>query len=170
MAETSSSWLPALEKPVNEVIREQENKHKNILNDGPKHELERKFEIRSVKPKVFATQDGPDERNPVFVYKFIARKDQTHCWSPRPLSILVSTIQWILVDASAMGANKLNSLMKNMANKVGLDEKRRLTNHSAGKTMMQKINESNVPPTHIIQLSGHCDTQSVNNYSSVSKE
>ena len=33
-----------------------------------------------------------------------------------------------------------------------------------------KINESNVPPTHIIQLSGHCDTQSVNNYSSVSKE
>ena len=45
MAETSSSWLPALEKPVNEVIREQENENKNILNDGPKHELERKFEI-----------------------------------------------------------------------------------------------------------------------------
>ena len=45
MAEISSSWLLALEKPVNEVIREQENKNKNILNDGPKHELERKFEI-----------------------------------------------------------------------------------------------------------------------------
>ena len=72
--------------------------------------------------------------------------------------------------AGAMGVNKLNSLMKTMANKAGLDEKRRLTNHSAGKTMMQKINESNVPPTHIIQLSGHCDMQSVNKYSSVSKE
>ena len=37
--------------------------------------------------------------------------------------------------ASAMGVNKLNSLMKTMADKAGFDEKRRLTNHSARKTM-----------------------------------
>ena len=40
--------------------------------------------------------------------------------------------------AGAMGVNKLNSLMKTMANKAGLDEKRRLTNHSARKTMIKK--------------------------------
>ena len=53
-----------------------------------------------------------------------------------------------------MGVNKLNSLMKTMADKPGFDEKRRLTNHSTRETMIQKLNENNIPPTHIIQLSG----------------
>ena len=54
------------------------------------------------------------------------------------------------LKASAMGVNKLNSqLMKTMADKAGFDEKRRLTNHSARKTMVQKLNDSNIPPTHI---------------------
>ena len=51
--------------------------------------------FRAAKPKAFATQDGPDERNPVFDKR---KKDQTLCRLPRPLSILVSTIQRILVD------------------------------------------------------------------------
>ena len=72
--------------------------------------------------------------------------------------------------ASAMGVNKLNSLMKTMADKAGFDEKRRLTNHSARKTMIQKLNDNNIPPTHIMQLSGHRNVQSVNNYSTVSNE
>ena len=72
--------------------------------------------------------------------------------------------------AGAMGINKLNSSMKTMANKAGLDEKRRFTNHSARKTMIQKLNDSNVPPTYIRQLSGNRNMQSVNNYSSVSKK
>ena len=69
-----------------------------------------------------------------------------------------------------MGVNKLNSLMKTMADKAGFDEKRRLTNHSARKTMIQKLNDVNIPPTHIMQLSGHRNVQSVNNYSTVSNE
>ena len=69
-----------------------------------------------------------------------------------------------------MGVNKLNSVIKTMANKAGLDEKRRFMNHSAMKMMVQKLNDSNVPPTHIMQLSGHRNMQSVNNYSFVSKE
>ena len=68
-----------------------------------------------------------------------------------------------------MAVNKLNSLRKTMVNKSGLDEKRRLTNHNARKTVIQKPNDSNVPPTHIMQLSGHRNVLSVN-YSSVSKE
>ena len=54
-----------------------------------------------------------------------------------------------------MGVNKLNSVIKTMANKAGLDEKRRFMNHSAMKMMVQKLNDSNVPPTHIMHLSGH---------------
>ena len=72
--------------------------------------------------------------------------------------------------ASAMEVNKLNSLMKTMADKAGFDEKRRLTNHSARKTMIQKLNDNNIPPTHIMQLSGHRNVQSVNNYSAVLNE
>ena len=36
--------------------------------------------------------------------------------------------------------------------------------------MLQKLNDSNALPTHIMQLSGHHNVQSINNYSSVSKE
>ena len=36
--------------------------------------------------------------------------------------------------------------------------------------MMQKLNNTNVPPTNIMQLSGHRNWQSVNNYSTLSKE
>ena len=42
--------------------------------------------------------------------------------------------------------------MKTMAGKAGFE--RRLTNHSARKRMMQRLNDNNVPPTHIVQLSG----------------
>ena len=129
--------------------------------------------IRSVKPKAFATQDGPDERNPVSVYKI--------CGEKRPTSILTTEAPFYpsinyskdpgrcWFKASAMAVNKLNSLRKTMVNKSGLDEKRRLTNHNARKTVIQKPNDSNVPPTHIMQLSGHRNVLSVN-YSSVSKE
>ena len=72
--------------------------------------------------------------------------------------------------ASPMRVNKLNSLMKTMADKAGFVEKRRLTNHSARFTMIQKLNDNNIPPTHIMQLSGHRNVQSVNNYSTVSNE
>ena len=130
--------------------------------------------IRSVKPKAFATQDGPDERNPVSVYKI--------CGEKRPTSILTTEAPFYpsinyskdpgrcWFKASAMAVNKLNSLRKTMVNKSGLDEKRRLTNHNARKTMIQKSNDSNVPPTLIMQLSGHRNVLSVNNYSSVPKE
>ena len=66
-----------------------------------------------------------------------------------------------------MGVNKLNNLMKNMATKAGLDCQR-LTNHIARKRMIQKLNDNDVPPTNIMQLSGHKNIQSINNYSQVS--
>ena len=63
----------------------------------------------------------------------------------------VSSKCWF--KASPIGVNKLTSLMKTIAGKAGFE--RRLTNHSVRKQMMQKLNDNNVPPTHIMQLSGH---------------
>jgi len=67
-----------------------------------------------------------------------------------------------------MRVNKLKSLMKTMAEKAGLDAKH-LTNQSGRKRMIQKLNDEGVPPKHIMQISGHKNVQSPNNYSTLSK-
>ena len=56
-----------------------------------------------------------------------------------------------------------------MAEKGGLSSNR-LTNHSARKRMIQKLNDSDIPPSHIKQLSGHRNVQSINNYSHISQQ
>ena len=71
--------------------------------------------------------------------------------------------------ATPMGVNKLNSLLKTIAQKAGLNAEN-LTNHSGRKRMIQKLNDQEVPPTHIMQISGHKNVQSLNNYSSLSEK
>jgi len=78
-----------------------------------------------------------------------------------------SSISWF--KAAPIGSNKLNSLMKTMAEKAGLNAEN-LTNHSARKRMIQKLNHHEVPRTHIMQISGHKNVQSLNNYSSLSEK
>ena len=44
----------------------------------------------------------------------------------------------------------------------------RLRNHSARKQLMpQKLNDNDIPPSHIVPLSGHKNVQSVENHSSI---
>lgn len=64
--------------------------------------------------------------------------------------------------------NKLNSLMKKMAEKAGLGPN--VKNHSGRKTMIQTLTNNDIPATDIIQLSGHKNLQSVTNYSVVSEK
>lgn len=71
--------------------------------------------------------------------------------------------------ANAMGVSKLNSLMKTMAEKAGLANFH-LTNHSVRKRMIQTLNDKDIRPSHIMQLSGHKNVQSINNYSHFSQE
>lgn len=54
-----------------------------------------------------------------------------------------------------------------MAVKANLRNKENIINYSARKTMIQKLNDNQVPPTHIMQISGHKNIQSINNYSSL---
>jgi hypothetical protein len=60
--------------------------------------------------------------------------------------------------------------MKTMAHAAGLPADKRITNHSARKTMMQTLSNANVHPNHIIQISGHKNLQSVNSYSRISEQ
>ena len=66
--------------------------------------------------------------------------------------------------AQPMGVNKLNNIMKDMTQAAGISGK---TNHSGRKTLVQKLQDSGVPPNQIIQITGHKNLHSVNNYSSL---
>ena len=77
----------------------------------------------------------------------------------------LQTKEWFKVGP--VGINKLNRVMKTMAQKAGIYNER-LRNHSGRKTMIQTLNENDIPLTHIAQLSGHKNLKSIENYSKVS--
>ena len=58
--------------------------------------------------------------------------------------------------------NKLNNIMKDVTQPAGISGK---TNHGGRKALVQKLLDSGVPPNQIIQITGHKNLQSVNNYS-----
>ena len=56
-----------------------------------------------------------------------------------------------------------------MGNEAGLGlQNKRLTNHSARKYLVQKLNDNEISTTQIMQITGHRNANSVNNYSSLS--
>ena len=120
--------------------------------------------VRKVKPKMYEQPSLPPERNPVFVYKFYKEK--------RPKETLIEDVPFYLAinhvnsgqlafpDAKwfkpqPMGVNKLNSLMKECAAAAGIGENKHITNHSGRKTLTQTLLNHDVPPTQIIQVTGH---------------
>ena len=128
-------------------------------------------DIRAVKPKMFSVPGS--DRDPVQAYHLYAsnRPEQMKS-ADSPFYLAINYIRvansskpWF--KAAPMGSNKLNSLMKTIAEKAGLNVEN-LTNHSARKRMIQKLNDREVPPTHIMQISEHKNVQSLNNYSSLS--
>ena len=113
--------------------------------------------VRAVKPNAFAVPNGPPERDPVAVDKIYPEKRLDAMNKPdTPYYLGINytkspSSNKLRFKSSAMGQNKLKSLMKTMAEKGGLSSKQ-LTNHSAGKRMIQKLNDSDIPPSHIMQL------------------
>ena len=112
--------------------------------------------VRAVKPKAFAAPNGPRERDPVAVYKIYSEERPDAMNKPdAPYYLRINYTKrppsnklWF--KSSAMGQNKLSSLMKTIAEKGGFSSKR-LTYHSARKRMIQKLNDSDIPPSHIMQ-------------------
>ena len=130
---------------------------------------------RPIKPRMYANNDAISiDRDPVHVYKMYKGK--------RPPSMLESDSNFYLAvnyfktethssvegknwfKAQPMGVNKFSNIMKDMTQAVGISGK---TNHSGRKILVQKLQDSGVPPNQIIQITGHKKLQSVNNYSSL---
>ena len=135
-------------------------------------------DIRAVKPKMFSVPGS--ERDPVQAYHLYASKrpeqmksDDSPFYNYLAINytrVAVSNSSKPWFKAEPMGSNKLNSLMKTMAEKAGLNAENLANRISARKRMIQKLNDHEVPPTHITQIYGHKNVQGLNNYSSLSEK
>lgn len=63
-----------------------------------------------------------------------------------------------------VGKNKLDNMMKNMAKQANLPGMERLTNTSVRKSLVQKMTDNQVPDSLQVYVTGHKNTQSLNNY------
>ena len=129
--------------------------------------------VRKVSPKMFSVPGN--ERDPIAVYKLFAGKRPAEMNSDAsPFYLAVNSLKkleslsnkaWF--KKAPAGINKLNSIMKNKAEKAGLTTK--FTDHSGRKTMIKTLVNRNFPLTDIIPLSGHKNLQSVTHYSTVNE-
>ena len=60
-----------------------------------------------------------------------------------------------------MRERKFSSLKKKMKESGKLDINKRITNHSAKQFLLQKLRESNLERTYIMQISGHTIVASI---------
>ncbi|XP_052762232.1 uncharacterized protein LOC128204867 [Mya arenaria] len=122
-------------------------------------------DIRQNQPRAYAVLGDP-ARDPVHLYRTytdMRPAEMLQESSPFFLSICTSR-QGGWYKKSAMGVNKLYNTMNEMKADAGIDEER-ITPYSARKRMVQKLNDEGVPPNQIVQISGHKNINSLNNYS-----
>ena len=131
-------------------------------------------DVRTVTPKAWATGD---ERCPVAAYKRYRQLRPQGFIHPDTPFYLATNLKYVQscekhpwFKRQPVGVNKLSSIMKRMATNAKLLSTKKLTNHSARKYLVQTLSEQNVPPTQIMQISGHKNIQSINNYSHISDE
>ncbi|CAG2220035.1 unnamed protein product [Mytilus edulis] len=85
-------------------------------------------------------------------------------FAPKMFAIAENTNKWYSMQP--MGKNKLGELVKVMSEKGGLTGRK--VNHSARKTTVTSLLHSHVEATTVMQLTGHKNVASINDYSSAS--
>jgi hypothetical protein len=105
---------------------------------------------------------------PVSMYKeYARRRPPAACESTSRfyLQPLKKPAGYVWYSCQPLGKNSIGNLAKRMSAEAGLEKK---TNHSGRKTAIQTLLHAEVPPTNVMQLTGHKNIQSLNSYSSVS--
>ncbi|XP_021371134.1 uncharacterized protein LOC110461792 [Mizuhopecten yessoensis] len=127
---------------------------------------------RPFNPKMFSVTD--DLRCPVEVYKTYRSQRPEAMKAPEsPFYLAVNTnlsknenALWFVKQN--MGKNKLGSIMKVMCEQCGITGRK--VNPSARKTTVTTLVHNGVPPTEVMQITGHRNINSINHYSSASLE
>lgn len=132
-------------------------------------------DVRKVKPKMWSNSENVS-RCPVAVYKqYCLLRPSDFCNPDDPFYLATHTNQMSMKPTDQwfkrqpIGVNKLSTTMRRMSVNAGLPPDKKLSNHSARKHLVQKLSDNNVPPTEIMQITGHKNVQSVNNYSSLNE-
>ena len=131
--------------------------------------------VRDVKPKLWANLENP-ERCPVQIYKIYAKKRPSGYSLPHHPFYIASTtkplpsLEETWFKRNPVGTNKLGTMMSKMVKNSRISTDKHLTNHSARKFLIQKLSDNNVPPTHIAQISGHKNLNSINRYSRINND
>ncbi|CAH3149708.1 unnamed protein product, partial [Porites lobata] len=114
---------------------------------------------RVVQPKMFATGG---QRCPVKLFKtFLERRpEEMRNSGPFYLALNERPKTQVWYKRQRMGVNSINSFMKNMASQADIQGKK-LTNHSARKTLVKKLKAANQPRSAIIGVTGHTNERSL---------
>ena len=70
--------------------------------------------------------------------------------------------------AAPLGVNSLRSIVKNMLVTSQVHSDKKMVNHSTRKHLVQKLVDNNIPPKEIVQITGHKNVNSLNNYPAIS--
>ena len=108
------------------------------------------------------------ERCPVSLFKLYLSKRPIELRNNGPfyLAIIHNPSPNIWFKRSPMGVNQINSIMKNMIAKSPLTTNKKLTNHSARRTLIKSLKKSKVPKCDIITIIGHSTEAGLDPYNS----
>ena len=115
-----------------------------------------------VQPKMFATSRP---RCPVKLLKtFLShRPKEMKNNGPFYLAVTERLKSQVWYKRQRMGIHSMNSFMKSMAAQADIDDKR-LTNHSARKTLVKKLKAANQPRSAIIGVTCHTNERPLADY------
>ena len=119
---------------------------------------------RSVLPKMFAS-GGP--RCPVELFeKYLSRRPQEpRDKGPFYLAVIENPKSNVWYRKQRLGVNSIDHMMKNIIKNTPLETtNKRLSNHSARKTVGKKLRAANVERQSIIQVTDHANETSLNDY------
>lgn len=107
---------------------------------------------------------------PVAIFREYTRRRPADCCLPDSRVYLhpiktPNTEKWF--TRQPLGKNSIGTIAKNMVLQAQLPGSNK-TNHSGRKTAIQTLLHANVPPTDVVQLTGHKNLLSLNSYSTMS--
>ena len=118
---------------------------------------------------MFATDN--EERCPVMLFKVYLEKRPKEMKTTDPfyLSVIDKTVSNVWFKRTPMGKNTIDSIMKKMklnSPLIDLCPEKRITNHSARKTVVKKLKSSRIPKCKIKNITGHTSVQGLADYDS----
>ena len=125
--------------------------------------------VREGKPKMYENLDNND-CCPVTTYLAYKQHrppemmaDDSQFYLTVNTEVLKAGKKWF--KAAPLGVNSLRSMVKNMVAASQVHSDKKLVNHSTRKHLVQNLVDNNIPLNEIVQITGHKNINSLNNYS-----